>query len=498
MDKEMRDLRGWLERVEEMGELRMVEGAHWRHELGGIADLMREERQVPAVLFDAIGEHPRGYRVLSNPFHSIRRVALTLGLPLDATQAECAALWRERRKDLRPLPLRFVSDGPVLEHVQRGEDVNVLAFPSPIWRELDGGRYVGTADTVLTRDPDEGWINAGTYRVMVVDERHVTVYMDPGRHGRLHMERAFARGDPFPVMITAGQHPLLFLCACTNFLGGADKANEFEMAGGIRGEPIEVIEGEATGLPFPAHAEIAIEAIARPGETHPEGPFAEFTGYYASGTRAEPLFEVQRIYHRTDPIILGDAPPNPRRGTSRSFGFFLSSQVWDVVEAGGVPNVKAIVSHAASGGGQFVVISIEQAYPGHAKQAAGVVAMSRSTGNAARYIVVVDDDIDPYDLGSVIWAISNRADPARDIDLIHDTVGSPLDPLLNPAAKERGEFYRTKAIINACKPYEWKDRFPPVNEMSAELRQRLLDRWGSLIRGEAQEERQPVPELVGG
>lgn len=144
-----------------------------------------------------------------------------------------------------------------------------------------------------------------------------------------------------------------------------------------------------------------------------------------------------------------------------------------------------------------MVISIKQAYPGHAKQAAGVLAMSRATGNAARYIVVVDDDIDASDLGSVIWAISNRTDPARDIDIIRDCVGSPLDPILDPDEKERGEFYRNKAIINACKPYEWKDRFPPVNEMSAELRQRLLDRWGSLIRGEAQEERQPTPELVG-
>jgi 4-hydroxy-3-polyprenylbenzoate decarboxylase len=308
--------------------------------------------------------------------------------------------------------------------------------------------------------------------------------MEQGRHGRLHMQRAFERGEPFPVVITAGQHPLLFLCACTNFLGGPEHGNEFEIAGAVRGEPIEMIEGEATGLPFPAYAEIAIEAIARPGMTHPEGPFAEFTGYYASATRNEPMFEIQRIYHRNDPIILGDAPPNPQHGTARSFGFFLSGQIWDVIDAAGVPSVKAIVSHAASGGGQFVVIQIKQEYPGHAKQAAGVVAMSRSTGNAARYIVVVDDDINPYDLGSVIWAISNRADPGRDIDLIHDTVGSPLDPLLPPDAKERGEFLRTKAIINACRPYEWKDRFPPVNEMSAELRDRLTEKWGATIRGE--------------
>lgn len=478
------DLRSWLRNVDELGELRVVEGAHWKHELGGIADLMREERHVLAVLFDAIGEYPRGYRILSNPFHSLKRVALTIGMPLDITQSEAAALWRRRRKTLEPLPLRTVSEGPVLEHIHRGEDVNVLDFPTPIWRELDGGRYIGTADSVITRDPDEDWLNSASYRVMVVDERHVTIYMDPGRHGRLHMERTFAHGDDFPVMIVVGQHPLLFLCSATNFNGGVGKANELEIAGAIRGEPVDVIEGEVTGLPFPAHAEIVLEVVARPGETHPEGPFAEFTGYYASGTRREPLFEIKRIYHRSDPIMLGDAPPTPQRGTTRSFGFFLGAQVWDVMEASGVPNVRGIASHAVSGGGSWVVISIKQSYAGHAKQAAGVLAMSRAMGNSARYIVVVDEDIDPYDLGAVIWAISNRTDPQRDIDIIRDCVGSPLDPILDPDAKERGEFLRSKAIINACKPYAWKDRFPPVNEMSADLRSGLTEKWGWAIRGE--------------
>jgi len=81
---------------------------------------------VPAVLFDSIADYPRGYRVLSNPFHSLKRVALAIGMPIELTQAECAARWRKQRKQLKPLPLRAVSEGPILENVLRGEDVDLL------------------------------------------------------------------------------------------------------------------------------------------------------------------------------------------------------------------------------------------------------------------------------------------------------------------------------------------------------------------------------------
>jgi UbiD family decarboxylase len=153
MDEALRDLRGWLSGVDDLGELRVVEGAHWKHELGGIADLMREQPRVPAVLFDSIADHQRGYRVLSNPFHSLKRVALAIGMPIDLTQAECAARWRKQRKQLKPLPLRTVTGGPILENVLRSEDVDLLRFPAPVWRGLDGGRYIGTACTVMSRDP---------------------------------------------------------------------------------------------------------------------------------------------------------------------------------------------------------------------------------------------------------------------------------------------------------------------------------------------------------
>ncbi|MBM2813111.1 MAG: UbiD family decarboxylase, partial [Chloroflexi bacterium] len=102
MDESQRDLRAWLERVEEMGEVRHVDGAHWKHELGAIADIAREQAKVPLLLFDSIADYPRGRRLISNPFHSLKRVLLTLGLPLDMTQGETAALWRRRRKQIAP------------------------------------------------------------------------------------------------------------------------------------------------------------------------------------------------------------------------------------------------------------------------------------------------------------------------------------------------------------------------------------------------------------
>ncbi len=168
-----RDLREWLKSVDETGELRQVDGVNWDLEMGAISQLSqlkRTEKGDFALLFDNIPGFPPGYRVLSNYFTSVNRFALTVNLPAGLRKQDYVRAWLEKYSTIPRVEPKYVSDGPVMENVQEGSNVNLLGFPTPKWFEGDGGRYIGTGHVNITIDPEEGWVNLGTYRTMLLDE----------------------------------------------------------------------------------------------------------------------------------------------------------------------------------------------------------------------------------------------------------------------------------------------------------------------------------------
>ena len=280
-----KDLREWLRAVESMKQLKTIEGADWNEEMGAITELIYHEGAAPppAIMFDKVPGYADGFRALFGATCSPERMALTLGFPDTVkTGIDLVKTYRKQLKGFQAIPPKIVKDGPVFENIDSGDDVNVLKFPVPKMHELDGGRYIGTACLIITRDPDEGWVNFGAYRVMVHDEKRVAFYISPGKHGNLQRQKYFDRNEPCPVVVCVGQDPLLFL-ASGNEVGYG--LSEYDYAGGFKGEPIEVVKGRHTGLPIPAHAEIVLEGEAVPGEMQEEGPFGEWTGYYASSAR---------------------------------------------------------------------------------------------------------------------------------------------------------------------------------------------------------------------
>src|SRR5439155_1239493 len=194
----------FLELIERAGELMRVPGAHWNLEMGTLAESVNERRDAPAVLFEDVPEYPRGFRVLSGSTHSMRRLAITLGFPVPGHPLDVVRAYRDRMKTHRPISPRVVGDGPVRENIVRDGEVDVLKFPVPFLHELDGGRYIGTDDIVIMRDPEENWVNCGTYRVMVHDAKRVGVWMSPGKHGRQIREKYFKQGNPCPVLVSCG------------------------------------------------------------------------------------------------------------------------------------------------------------------------------------------------------------------------------------------------------------------------------------------------------
>jgi UbiD family decarboxylase len=460
----MSDLRQWLASMREVNQIRDIEGTDWDLELSAVHFVNRTLDQAPALLFDRIKGYPPGYRVLTGSMDSKNRVARLLGMTPDgAAGVSDRNLLEYVRKKLpqwkdawRSFPPVEVKNGPILEEVHDGKDVNLWEFPAPKWFPLDGGRYLGTGDAVITADPDSGAHNIGTYRIQVHDENTLGLFISQGKHGRLNYQKYFAKGEPCPVVVSFGHHPVLFAAARTSLPAGA----EYGWAGAVMGEPVQVIKEELTGLPMPADSEIVAAGWVFPHESRVEGPFGEWTGYYASGARPAPVIKVERIYHRHDPIIMGCGraghPPGEYYGV-----VMQSAMLFNELEERGVPDVRGVwVSNAAKQ--LFIVISIKQRYGGHAKQAALVASQSPGIAYFGRYIVVVDEDIDPASIDDVIWAIGFRSDPEKDIDIIRGARSTLLDPLVRqPVTGPLG----SRAIIDACKPFDRLDSFPPVIEM---------------------------------
>src|SRR3954463_8246371 len=335
------DLRAWLAEVERLGELRHVRGADWNLELGAISELNVKKDVPPALLFDEIKGYPKGYRVLTCSTSSPARLAAILRLPIqNANHGLVAALrgkpaqWQAAAAGFSPIKTR---NGPALENIQK--DVDVLAFPSPLWHELDGGRYIGTGCSVVTRDLDSEWINVGTYRVQVLDRTHVALDMVPGKHGRIHYEKHKAAGERFPVVIVVGADPLGYLISGIEVPYGMC---EYDYMGAILGQPVSVVKGESTRLPFPAASEIVLEGHVEPNDERTEGPFGEFHGYYPGKAAPAPVVTVERIYFRNDPILVGSPPAKPPNDYSYSKAVMRSALLMDALIAAGVPDVKAV------------------------------------------------------------------------------------------------------------------------------------------------------------
>jgi len=480
------DFREFIDRCRQLNEVKDIEGADWDLEIGAITETSEIDHPDthPLLMFDKIKGYPKGYRVASNIMNTPKRTALALDIPINLTKVELLKYWKEKIPTYSPVPPREVSDGPVKENIDTGDKVDLFNFPTPKWHELDGGRYIGTACMVITRDPEEGWVNLGVYRLQIHNKNTLGLYISPGHHGSIMERKYWSKGKSCPVAVTFGQEPAIWMAATYAVHYGT---SEYDWAGWARGgKPVDVIRGPVTGLPIPATAEIVIEGELPPPEKESmiEGPFGEWPGYYAHGARTEPIIKVQSVMYRNDPIIAGAPPIKPT--TLYAHGIpFGAAVLWDTLEKAGIQDVKGVWTYfcSTSGGGglPFIVISLKQRYVGHAKQALLVAAGARSGGYLGRYVIVVDEDIDPTNLPDVMWAVASRSDPATSVDIIDNTWSTYLDPRIPPWKRDRGDLTNSKALINACRPFDWIKDFPPVNSISPELKKKTLEKWGKIL-----------------
>ena len=471
MPNQQLDLRHWLAQVKELGELVELDGVHWDREMGALTQIVHERStsSPPALLFSKVPGYPADFRTLYGSLSSVRRLALSLGMaPSYDHKIALLKEFRSKLENIKPVPPRVVSGGPILENVLEGDHVNVLKFPVPKHHEKDPARFIATACAVILKHPDESWFNIGTYRSMVYSETEIGLEMSPASDGGRIQKLYIDRQEPMPVAICVGQHPLIYLVGATKH-----DLPEYDVAGCILGAPVDVVEGPFTGFPIPACAEIVLEGIVHPHKTKPEGPFGEWMGYYASDVVDRPYVDVKAVLHRNDPILTCAPQHKPPDETVLLRSLATAAKAWKALEDLGVKGVKGVWQHEGGASKKFLVVSLEQQYSGHARQALHVAASSAGAIFGGKWVIVVDDDIDPTNMTEVTWALCTRVSGLDDFDFIQKAPsGGLIDPLT-------GDYFNTHILVDACIPFGQKasGKFPQPVTVSQELTDALLGRW---------------------
>lgn len=472
------DLRGWLGLVEKHGELMRVAAAVDPHEeLGAVTLLASRQDKSPALLFENLQADTTGSRILTNMLGaSIERYALAVGLDPSATTLEMIEATRTIMDNSIPPTMISADRAPVNEVVLTGDDIDLTKFPVPTFWPGDGGQFIGTGDITFTASPDSGRINVGCYRQMLHGPNRVGLYCSPGKHGLLDREAWWARGEQCEVVAAYGIDPVLFMVAAQSF---AADASELDVAGGIMGRPVELTKAECVNLPIPANAEFVVEGVLKQGDVLPEGPLGEFTGYYGRERSPQPVMQILAVHHRKAPIFTHALMARyPSCEIGGYYAIMRSARILDDLHRLGVPGVVAAYSHpAAASGWGMVVVSIQQKYAGHSAQVLALTAQCPAAAYYTKWVIVVDEDIDPSDFNDVLWALSTRCHPSEDIDFLRNTWSTQLDPSrVEPEMRP----YGSKVLINACKPHRHLKSFPQPTLLRKSVYDRVRTRWSEL------------------
>lgn len=469
------DLREYIDRLEKEAELRRVKAqVDWHLEAGAVSRRVTELRE-PAPLFENIKDYA-GHRmacVLMGPskpaLHA--RVAIGLGLDKSMPPLEMIEAVREKLKAPRKPVLVDKRDAPCKEVILHGGDANLLSFPIPWIKAVDGGRYVGTWDIVITRDPETGWVNWGTYRAMLKDERSYAIFLTTGQHAGVIWRKYETKKNPMPIALVIGADPLSHIAATTPLVLGS---NEAEAAGALRGSPVSLVKCETSDLEVPATAEIVIEAETVPGERVAEGPFGEYSGH-ATHRGLAPLARVKCITHRRNPIFTMANMGKPWDDCHVPGTILTCAVAKNRLEEHGI-SIKACYSHPP----MSLVISVNPR-PGLVKKILAILMSGGRAGGPG--IVFVDEDVDVTNLEEVWWAITTRMHPDR-FDVIRGLSANLLIPYLPPAEREGRE--TSHWVMNATIPPEWPAEYREAHTRAVdfktswpeEVQRKVLSRWG--------------------
>lgn len=471
-----RDLREYLDRLEEAGELmRVTAEVDWNLELGAISRRSMDLRG-PALLFENIKGYP-GQSVFANSVTRSRdstcgRLALAMDLPASINSLDLIREYAGRMR--KPLPPVLVETAPCKENIIKGDDVDLLRFPTPLIHGVDQGRYIGTWHVDVTKDPDSKEVNWGVYRHVIHGPRTLGFSAGAVQHGAaLFYRRYESRNEPMPLAIAIGTEPVATIAAGTPVAAGIQ---EVDLAGGLRGAPVELVKCETIDLEVPASSEIVLEGHVLPHVREMEGPFGEFTGYAASDQARRPVFQVDCITYRTNPILSISNIGKPWDEESVLVSIQASAVLREDLRSRGIKFGEVYVAPPL----QAVIVSCDAPYAGYLHVLASAI-WSTKYGIYRPYIFVVGEDVDVTNLEDVWWCLTTRLDPAHGIHVQPETPMSGLWPWVKPDDRAAGR--GSKVYFDATFPPGWSDDYSPKvvdfrHGWPPAVQDRVLRRWG--------------------
>ena len=392
-------------------------------------------RQGPALQFNQNGTN---YPLVAG-IYSTRRKAL---LAFEATEE---TIFQKFLAGLeRPIP-SFLVDGapPCQDVVLTGDDIDLSRLPIPTYSPKDGGPYI-TPGIVVSKDPETGVPDVGHYRFLILGKNTVSFSAQPFHRFGKNITKYRKLGLPPKAAVVLGVDPILAY-ACQ--VQVPDDTDDFALAGGLRGAPVELARCKTVDVDVPATAEVVIEFEVDLNETVMEGPLGEYTGYYTPAT-LKPLARVTAITHRRDAIMQGLLTGKPITENHILKQIPFEASLWRSLSRQ-FPTIRGIAVTPAGGVSFHMVIAMEPRYAGEARQ---VILAAMASNTRPKWVIVVDPDIDIRNHNDIDWALSFRVQPARDIIVVDNTPAGPSDPSVD-LSKPRPERISSTVGIDATLPF---------------------------------------------
>ncbi len=469
--KDHRDFFEVLEHEEEL--VRITHEVDWDLEVGAIGRRVYE-KEGPCLLFEKIKDYPDGFRISNGTTGTWSRVALAMGLPKNAPIKEIYRVYEERLGKKIPPRLVKKKGAPCKENIMIGNEVDLYKFPSPMIHEGDGGRYIGAWDVVVCKDPETSWTNWGMYRFMVHTKDLLTGW--PQTTSQLAMifkKHYLPQNRPMPVAIVLGADPISHIIATAPL---RPQETEVDYAGGIRGEPVELVPCESIDLFVPAHAEIVIEGELMPDKIAPDGPFGEYPGY-RSGTMCEGVaVKVMAITYRTNPIVTMISLGVPPDDASIAASLTAAVSMKKGLLRRGVPVTDVYVP--PEGVTHLIVVGVKKGGMDIARKVLDFFTARRVMTN--KYIVV-DDDVDVFNMAEVLHAFATKCHPGRGIAYEwYEGRANSLTPFYSP--EERKRLKGVSVVFDSTWPPEWPKDILPIKASfktmySPKIQQKIIKKW---------------------
>lgn len=482
------DLRLYLDALDALGDLRHITRQVSADLEAAAVTRLSYERRAPAPLFENIAGAAPGFRLLgapaalsSVPGKPLARMAMSLGLSAETTPAELVEhLVRTRERP--PVAPKLVSaeEAACKQNILLGTDATLDRFPIPRMHWHDGGKYANTWGVIVAKTPDGRWTNWSIARIMLIDGKHMTGLVAPTQHiGKIWQEWA-ALGTPMPYALVQGGDPAI------PYVGGIplpDGTDEAGYVGALCGEPVEVVRCETVELDVPASAEIVIEGHLSVQRSALEGPFGEFAGYAVEETSMQPVYSVEAITYRDDPIwpIVAEGRPVDEFHTVTGTG--QAAQVLADLRAAGLPITTVWLPMRMAA--HWMAITVPENWrdilPGidsaEFTHRIGATLNGSRSGRKVAQVFVLDNDIDPADDDDLAWALATRVHPT---DRQEGWPGS-VHPLLNCYTQEERHAMRGTIVVHdALQPAPGEGRLRHSSFAQAypeQVRAKVLAHW---------------------